>query len=97
MYDQGARKFPVMGVIPLGCLPMTRVFGRCNLFGNMLAERYNGKLRNGVKTWPSEAGFRGAKFVYVDMFGTLMDVMKNYRKYGTFIYAAYIIYICSTH
>ncbi|CAN6999093.1 unnamed protein product [Brassica oleracea var. botrytis] len=82
MYDQGARKFAVMGVIPLGCLPMTRVFGRCNLFGNMLAERYNGKLRNGVKTWPSEAGFRGAKFVYVDMFGTLMDVMKNYRKYG---------------
>ncbi|KAF2567252.1 hypothetical protein F2Q70_00026510 [Brassica cretica] len=85
IYDQGARKFAVMGVIPLGCLPMTRIVGRCNLFANILAEDYNGKLRNGVKTWPNEAGFRGSKFVYVDMFNTLMDVIKNYRKYGTFI------------
>ncbi|KAF8080381.1 hypothetical protein N665_0949s0003, partial [Sinapis alba] len=82
IYDQGARKFAVMGVIPLGCLPMTRVLGRCNFFANLLAENYNGKLRNGVKNWPREAGFRGSKFVYVDMYGTLMDVVKNYRRYG---------------
>ncbi|KAL0878129.1 hypothetical protein Bca101_027835 [Brassica carinata] len=82
IYDQGARKFAVMGVIPFGCLPMTRIFGRCNTFGNILAEMYNRKLKNGVKTWPSEAGFRGAKFVYVDMYSTLLDVIKNYRKYG---------------
>ncbi|KAG2313399.1 hypothetical protein Bca52824_024956 [Brassica carinata] len=30
IYDQGARKFAVMGVIPFGCLPMTRVFGFSN-------------------------------------------------------------------
>ncbi|XP_010474357.1 PREDICTED: GDSL esterase/lipase EXL4-like [Camelina sativa] len=29
LYDQGARKFAVMGVIPLGCLPMTRIGKGC--------------------------------------------------------------------
>ncbi|KAL1188730.1 GDSL esterase/lipase EXL4 [Cardamine amara subsp. amara] len=82
LYDQGARKFAVMGVIPLGCLPMTRIVSFCNLFPNRVAEMYNGKLRSGVKSWGSEAGFRGAKFVYVDMFNTLMDVIKNHRRYG---------------
>ncbi|XP_023644106.1 GDSL esterase/lipase EXL4 isoform X2 [Capsella rubella] len=87
LYDQGARKFAVMGVIPLGCLPMSRIFLGgfvvfCNFFANKVAEDYNGKLRKGVKSWGNESGFRGAKFVYVDMFNTLMDVIKNYRRYG---------------
>jgi len=87
LYDQGARKFAVMGVIPLGCLPMTRIFLggfviTCNFFANRVAEQYNGKLRSGTKSWGREAGFRGAKFVYVDMYNTLMDVIKNYRRYG---------------
>ncbi|CAH2067493.1 unnamed protein product [Thlaspi arvense] len=87
LYNQGARKFAVMGVIPLGCLPMSRIFLGgfvvwCNFFANRVAQDYNRKLKNGIKSWGSESGFRGAKFVYVDMYNTLMDVINNHRKYG---------------
>ncbi|CAN8272010.1 unnamed protein product [Cochlearia groenlandica] len=84
LYNQGARKFAVMGVIPIGCVPMTRggLTPWCNLWANKVAEDYNGKLRSGCSSWGREAGFRGAKFVYVDMFNTLSDVIKNYRRYG---------------
>ncbi|CAA7042568.1 unnamed protein product [Microthlaspi erraticum] len=85
LYDQGARKFAVMGVIPLGCLPLARIFLggfviSCNFFANRVAQDYNRKLSNGIQSWGSE--FRGAKFVYVDMYTTLTDVVKNYRRYG---------------
>ncbi|CAN8275631.1 unnamed protein product [Cochlearia groenlandica] len=84
LYNQGARKFAVMGVIPIGCVPMTRlgVLPRCNFWANKVAEDYNRKLKSGCKSWGREAGFRGAKFVYVDMFNTLSNVIKNYRRYG---------------
>ncbi|XP_019082682.1 PREDICTED: LOW QUALITY PROTEIN: GDSL esterase/lipase EXL5-like [Camelina sativa] len=87
LYDQGARKFAVMGVIPLGCLPMSRViFGTifvwCNFLANQISEDYNKKLKSGIKSWGTESGFSGAKFVYVDMYNSLMDVINNHRKYG---------------
>ncbi|XP_024010936.1 GDSL esterase/lipase EXL4 isoform X3 [Eutrema salsugineum] len=87
LYDQGARKFAVMGVIPLGCLPMSRIFLGgfvvwCNFFANRVAQDYNRKLQSGTKSWAGESGFSGAKFVYVDMYNTLMDVINNHRKYG---------------
>ncbi|KAG7587195.1 GDSL lipase/esterase [Arabidopsis thaliana x Arabidopsis arenosa] len=87
LYDQGARKFAVMGVIPLGCLPMSRlIFGRffvwCNFLANTISEDYNKKLKSGIKSWRGESDFRGARFVYVDMYNSLMDVINNHRKYG---------------
>lgn len=88
LYDQGARKFAVMGVIPLGCLPMSRIFLGgfvvwCNYPANRIAQEYNKKLQSGLRSWAGESGFSGAKFVYVDMYNSLMDVINNHRKYGT--------------
>ncbi|CAE5964280.1 unnamed protein product [Arabidopsis arenosa] len=87
IHDAGARKFAVMGVIPLGCLPMSRlIFGRffvwCNFLANTISEDYNKKLKSGIKSWRGESDFRGARFVYVDMYNSLMDVINNHRKYG---------------
>lgn len=87
LYDHGARKFAVMGVIPLGCLPMSRlIFGGffvwCNFLANTISEDYNKKLKSGIKSWRGASDFRGARFVYVDMYNSLMDVINNHRKYG---------------
>ncbi|KAL1188729.1 GDSL esterase/lipase EXL5 [Cardamine amara subsp. amara] len=87
LYDQGARKFAVMGVLPLGCLPMSRVvfgvfFVWCNVLANQVSEDYNQKLKRAMKSWERESDFNGATFVYVDMFNSLMDIIKNHTKYG---------------
>lgn len=88
LYDLGARKFAVMGVMPVGCLPFHRavfsgVFGWCNFFLNKITEDFNTKLQKGLQSYAVEDDFKGAKFVYVDMYGTLMDLINHPKAFGT--------------
>ncbi|ESQ27538.1 hypothetical protein EUTSA_v10019865mg [Eutrema salsugineum] len=87
LYKLGARKFAVMGVMPVGCLPFHRlmfsgVFAWCNFFVNSVVENFNTKLKKGLQSYDVEDCFKGAKFVYVDMYGTLMDLITNPKAYG---------------
>jgi len=53
------------------------------------------KLQKGLTSYAVEYDFKDAKFVYVDIYGTLMDLVKNPMAYGTYIHTPYIN-ICMT-
>ncbi|KAF2562660.1 hypothetical protein F2Q70_00016179 [Brassica cretica] len=87
LYDLGARKFAVMGVIPVGCLPFHRflfggVFAWCNFMMNRISEDFNTKLQKALIGYEVEESFKGAKFVYVDMYGSIMDLINHPKAYG---------------
>ncbi|XP_018468967.1 GDSL esterase/lipase EXL6-like isoform X2 [Raphanus sativus] len=87
LYDLGARKFAVMGAIPVGCLPFHRfifggVFAWCNFMMNKISEDFNTKLRKALIGYEVEECFKGAKFVYVDMYGSIMNLINHPKVFG---------------
>lgn len=76
----GARKFAVMGTLPLGCLPGARLsignlFRTCEIFTNQAADMFNTKLAANLENLG--ATFPGAKFTYVDMYNPLLGLINN--------------------
>ncbi|XP_056850364.1 GDSL esterase/lipase EXL6-like isoform X2 [Raphanus sativus] len=68
LYDLGARKFAVMGVLPAGCLPLHRfLFGEgfawCNFIMNRLSVNFNTKLQIALIGYGVEESFKGFKEV----------------------------------
>jgi len=81
LYDMGARKFAVMGTLPLGCLPGARALTRaCELFVNQGAAMFNQQLSADIDNLG--ATFPGAKFVYVDMYNPLLGLIINPQASG---------------
>ncbi|CAD5317110.1 unnamed protein product [Arabidopsis thaliana] len=81
LYDMGARKFAVMGTLPLGCLPGARALTRaCELFVNQGAAMFNQQLSADIDNLG--ATFPGAKFVYVDMYNPLLGLIINPQPSG---------------
>ncbi|KAL1216857.1 GDSL esterase/lipase [Cardamine amara subsp. amara] len=78
LYDMGARKFAVMGTLPLGCLPGARtLIGNvmCEFFTNQAADMFNKKLSAEMDNLG--ASFPGAKFMYIDMYNPLIGLINN--------------------
>ncbi|CAH8386917.1 unnamed protein product [Eruca vesicaria subsp. sativa] len=80
LYDTGARKFAVLGTLPLGCLPGARdaagnfmkvCAGPANQWADTFNKKLATKLNNLGTTLP------GAKFVYVDMYNSLLGLINN--------------------
>lgn len=76
----GARKFAVMGTLPLGCLPGARnivgnVLRICEVFTNQAADMFNQKLSAAMDNFG--ASFPGAKFMYIDMYNPLLGLINN--------------------
>ncbi|KAJ4799787.1 GDSL esterase/lipase [Rhynchospora pubera] len=86
LHELGARKFVVVDVGPLGCIPYVRALqiipnGKCSSAANKLIRAYNEKLRQRIYQLNQEMGPASA-FVYANSFDIVMQVLSNYSQYG---------------
>ena len=85
----GARKFVVVGVGPLGCIPYVRATrlipeGECSIEVNSVVRGYNSKLKEGLNRLNREVGF-GAVFVYANSYDVFRRMIRNYHQYGELV------------
>lgn len=87
----GARRVAVLGAPPLGCLPSIRSvaggIGRdCADKYNEAAKMFNTKLSSQLNSITNN--FPHAKFVYVDIYNPLLDIIQDPKKSGN-VYPSY--------
>ncbi|KAK9093814.1 hypothetical protein Scep_025283 [Stephania cephalantha] len=86
LHTLGARKFIVVGVGPLGCIPFVRALnlipnGRCATEANKLTQGYNKKLVKLLNGLNQEFGPE-AIFIYANSYNILIDIIRNSQDYG---------------
>lgn len=82
----GARKFIVVGVGPLGCIPFVRALkllpsGQCSSAVNALIQAYNQRLKELLSRLNREMGSETI-FVFANSYDVFMDIIANYRQHG---------------
>ncbi|XP_034676815.1 GDSL esterase/lipase At3g14820-like [Vitis riparia] len=85
LYGLGARRIAVFGAPPLGCLPSQRSLAggiqrECAEKLNEAAKLFNTQLSSGLDSL--NTNFPLAKFVYVDIYNPLLDIIQNPQKSG---------------
>ncbi|CAK9166410.1 unnamed protein product [Ilex paraguariensis] len=85
LYKLDARKFVVGNVGPIGCIPYQKTINQlnedqCVALPNKLALQYNGRLKD-LLTALNE-NLPGATFIYANVYDLVLEVIKNYAKYG---------------
>ncbi|XP_030955824.1 GDSL esterase/lipase At5g41890 [Quercus lobata] len=86
LHELGARKFIVVGVGPIGCIPFVRSLnllasGKCSIKVNDLIQGYNKKLNMALDQLNQQLGPE-AIFVYANSFDIVMRIILNYHQYG---------------
>lgn len=86
LHELGARKFVVVGIGPLGCIPFVRAVHfvtsqRCSEEVNQLIKAYNFRLSKVVDQLNQEFGPK-TMFVYANSYAVFMKIIVNYRQYG---------------
>ena len=85
MYGLGARRIGVFSAPPLGCLPSQRTLAggiqrECVEKYNEASQLFNTKLSSGLDSL--NTNFPLAKFLYVDIYNPLLDIIQNPQKSG---------------
>ena len=88
----GARRLAIAGAPPLGCLPSQRSIagGRqreCAEDYNTAAKMFNTKLISELDSL--HGNFSQAKFVYIDIYSPLLDLIQNPQKSGNYSFDEY--------
>ncbi|KAL6316551.1 hypothetical protein AAG906_018254 [Vitis piasezkii] len=85
LYGLGARRIAVFSAPPLGCLPSQRSLAggierECVEKYNEASKLFNTKLSSGLDSL--NTNFPLAKFVYIDIYNPLLDIIQNPQKSG---------------
>ncbi|XP_050363228.1 GDSL esterase/lipase EXL3-like [Argentina anserina] len=85
LYQLGARRIGILGVPPIGCVPSQRTVGGgikrdCDENQNKAAELFNSKLS--AETNHLRHTLPSSKFIYLDVYNPLLDIITNPTKYG---------------
>ncbi|MED6145592.1 hypothetical protein PIB30_026586 [Stylosanthes scabra] len=83
MHRLGAQKLVVVGVLPLGCIPLMRTLkntnNTCDSTLNDVANSFNAKLSKKLAQLKAKLGLTTA---YVDVFGMIQRAVSEPKKYG---------------
>ncbi|KAH6762802.1 hypothetical protein C2S52_020235 [Perilla frutescens var. hirtella] len=84
LQERGARRFAIIGMPPLGCLPMDVTLNEakreCVKAHNSEAEAYNVKLQDLIKHLLVD--MPRSKLVYVDIYNPIMSMVNNPKQFG---------------
>ncbi|KAJ6694116.1 hypothetical protein OIU85_004859 [Salix viminalis] len=85
LYELGARRIGVFSAPPVGCVPSQRTLAggaerECAENLNEAAKIFNSKLSKKLDSLASS--LPSGRFVYMDIYNPLLDLIQNPRKYG---------------
>uniref|UniRef100_A0A804Q6I9 GDSL esterase/lipase EXL3 n=1 Tax=Zea mays TaxID=4577 RepID=A0A804Q6I9_MAIZE len=80
--DMGAQRIAFLGVPPLGCCPSQITLAgspsrQCDPARNQASELYNSRVSKEIERLNAERSGSGSKFVYVDIYYNLLDLIQN--------------------
>ncbi|KAG9154169.1 hypothetical protein Leryth_000647 [Lithospermum erythrorhizon] len=86
LHKFGARKFVIVGVGPLGCIPFIRATrlvpkGQCSATLNDLARGYNQKLQAELNRMNRDLGPE-ALFIFANVYDIVRNIILNHDQYG---------------
>ncbi|KAF3642895.1 GDSL esterase/lipase [Capsicum annuum] len=93
LLDQGARKIGMVGLPPMGCLPIVITLHSDNAFSkrdcidfySSIARDYNSKLQNKLNVMQIGFAKLGSRIAYMDIYGPLMDMILGYKYVHHFV------------
>ncbi|EFJ29193.1 hypothetical protein SELMODRAFT_34524, partial [Selaginella moellendorffii] len=80
MHSRGARKFVIVGLSAVGCIPVNQKNGQCDEHANEVSVMFNAALDemlDGLRK-----SLDGVAIVKPDYYGLMVETMKNPSKYG---------------
>ncbi|KAJ8626731.1 hypothetical protein MRB53_020038 [Persea americana] len=82
MYNYGARKVALIGLLDVGCIPreLAHSNGTCNSSINSVVGLFNAKLPSLVDSFNTD--LYGAKFMFVNISAISNDIERNLQAYG---------------
>lgn len=88
MYNQGGRKFGLLNLSPLGCLPFVKVLvngseGSCREEVSTLVKLHNTALS--MELQKLEKQLRGFKYSYANYYDSAFETINDPSKYGMFL------------
>ncbi|KAH7837440.1 hypothetical protein Vadar_013924 [Vaccinium darrowii] len=84
MHSLGARRLAVVGLCPLGCVPLVRTLkdlpdNKCDDEYNGVAHYFNSKLQQNLATIKASLGMQIA---YIDIYSVMSSAISSPKKYG---------------
>ncbi|KAL6623569.1 hypothetical protein ACP70R_033448 [Stipagrostis hirtigluma subsp. patula] len=79
LYELGARRFAILDILPVGCLPSQRAItanGGCDAGGNWLSRIFNALLRTELAK-AAAAAMPGARYAVASLYNVLSDMIAN--------------------
>ncbi|XP_058782268.1 GDSL esterase/lipase At5g55050-like [Vicia villosa] len=82
LYNNGARKFEIIGLSPIGCCPISRLKNKTECFSeaNLMSTKYNEFLQIMLKELKMKN--KNLSYSYFDTYAAIQDLTQNPTSYG---------------